>query len=145
MFVDHPLLGLGAANYKPNYQRYAQLVGIETRAEPRDAHSLYIQVLAETGILGFGIFMLLIASLIVGLGQARKAVRNDPALISWLPWLSAIRLSIVSYLLTSIFLHNAYFRYFWILAAMAITAIQLTQHMVVTELPRRLKTEPVRE
>jgi O-antigen ligase len=144
MFVDHPLLGLGAANYKPSYQRYAQLIGIETRAEPRDAHSLYIQVLAETGILGFVVFLLMVISLLVALGRARKAVRANPALVSWLPWLSASRLSIISYLLTSVFLHNAYFRYFWILAAMGITAVQLTQHMVVSDLPRKIKAESLR-
>lgn len=144
MFVDHPLLGLGASNYKPSYQHYAQIIGIETRAGPRDAHSLYIQVLAETGILGFVLFMGLIFSLLMALGEARKSVRDNPALVSWLPWLSASRLSIIAYLLTSIFLHSAYFRYFWILAAMAITAIQLTQHMVVSDLPRRIKAESAR-
>ncbi|MGE5248935.1 MAG: O-antigen ligase family protein [Bacteroidota bacterium] len=140
MFEQHPLLGLGAANYKPSYQQYAQLIGIETRAEPRDAHSLYIQVLAETGILGFVAFMGLMISLLGALSAARKDVKDNPAFASWLPWLTASRLSIVAYLTTSIFLHNAYIRYFWILAAMAITAIQLTQQMVVNDLPRRIKS-----
>src|SRR5215212_1348825 len=40
MFASHPILGVGAGNYPLNYQHYAQLIGIEFRAEARDPHSL---------------------------------------------------------------------------------------------------------
>jgi O-antigen ligase len=144
MFITHPLLGLGSGNYKPSYQEYAQIVGIETRAEPRDPHSLYIQVLAETGILGFITFMGFVISLLAGLGWARKAMQGKRGYETWLPWVSASRLSIISYLTTSIFLHNAYIRYFWILAALAIVAIQLTQRQLIEDIPSRERLENLR-
>jgi O-antigen ligase len=144
MFITHPLLGLGSGNYKPSYQEYAQIVGIETRAEPRDPHSLYIQVLAETGILGFITFMGFVISLLAGLGWARKAMQGKRGYETWLPWVSASRLSIISYLTTSIFLHNAYIRYFWILAALAIVAIQLTQRQLLEDIPSRERLENLR-
>jgi hypothetical protein len=81
------------------------------------------------------------------MSQARRSIRDsdNPVLQSWLPWISASRLSIVAYLITSFFLHNAYIRYFWVLAAMAISAIQLTQHLLVTsDLPRRIKSDSPR-
>lgn len=130
MFSEHPILGVGAANYNNNYQRYAQLIGIEFRAEARDPHSLYIQILSETGILGTVAFFGMVLFLFHALGRAGQAIEKVERLEEWLPWLDAIRLALLSYLMTSVFLHNAYIRYFWILVAMAIAAIQLTYHLL---------------
>ncbi|HLO14939.1 MAG TPA: O-antigen ligase family protein [Anaerolineales bacterium] len=126
MFAEHPLLGVGTANYPTNYQRYAQLIGIEFRATARDPHSLYIQVLAETGILGAIAFLGLVFFLIDALNRTIRAIERSPHLSDWLPWMNAIRLAILSYLMTSFILHNAYIRYFWILVAMALAGIQIT-------------------
>jgi O-antigen ligase len=131
MFAEHPILGVGAGNYKPNYQRYAQLVGIEFRAEARDAHSLYVQILAETGILGIAAFLGLVYFLFEALNRTCQDIRRSPHLADWLPWISALRFAILSYLLTSIFLHNAYIRYLWILVAMALTGIQITYNLLM--------------
>jgi len=130
MFASHPILGVGAGNYPLNYQHYAQLIGIEFRAEARDPHSLYVQLLAETGILGTIVFLAMIFFLIQALNKACRAIELSPHLHEWLPWISAIRLAILSYLLTSIFLHNAYIRYFWILVAMALAGIQITDNLL---------------
>lgn len=126
MFSSHPVLGVGTANYRPNYQQYTQLIGLEFRAEARDPHSLYVQVLAETGILGALAFLGLIYTLLDALNKACLAIENTPRLLEWLPWMNAIRMAIISYLLTSFFMHDAYFRYFWILVAMGLTGIQIT-------------------
>ena len=130
MFAEHPILGVGAGNYKPNYQRYAQLIGIEFRAEARDPHSLYVQLLAETGILGTVAFLAMAFFLLDALNKACAAIEKSPRLADWLPWISAYRFAILSYLLTSIFLHNAYIRYLWILIAMALTGIQITYSLL---------------
>jgi putative inorganic carbon (hco3(-)) transporter len=129
MFAEHPLLGVGVANYNVNYQRYAQQIGLEFRAEARDPHSLYIQLLAETGILGTITFLGMFYFLFDALNKARRAIEASPHLVEWLPWMSALQLAILSYLLTSIFLHNAYIRYLWILVAMALTGIQITYNL----------------
>jgi O-antigen ligase len=130
MFATHPILGVGAGNYPVNYQHYAQLIGIEFRAEKRDPHSLYVQLLAETGILGTIAFLGMVLSLIRALNRACRVIELTPYLNDWLPWISAIRLSVISYLFTSVFLHNAYIRYFWILVAMALAGIQITDQLL---------------
>ena len=130
MFAEHPILGVGVGNYPANYQRYAQLIGIEFRAEARDPHSLYVQLLAETGILGTITFLGMIYFLFDALNKAYRALERSPQLADWLPWISAYRFAILSYLLTSIFLHNAYIRYLWILIAMALTGIQITYNLL---------------
>lgn len=130
MFAEHPILGVGAGNYPTNYQRYAQLIGIEFRTEARDPHSLYIQLLAETGILGTIAFLGIAFFLFDALNKACAAIEKSPRLADWLPWISSYRFAILSYLLTSIFLHNAYIRYLWILIAMALTGIQITYNLL---------------
>src|SRR5215211_1336075 len=100
MFAEHPILGVGAGNYKPNYQRYAQLIGIEFRTEGRDPHSLYVQLLAETGVLGIATFLGMVYFLFDALNRACRDVARSPHLVDWLPWISALRFAILSYLLT---------------------------------------------
>jgi len=80
--------------------------------------------------LGTIAFLGMIFSLIRALNRAVRAIELSPQLQDWLPWISAIRLAIISYLLTSIFLHNAYIRYFWILVAMALAGIQITDNLL---------------
>ena len=140
MFAEHPILGVGAGNYKPNYQRYAQLIGIEFRAEARDPHSLYVQLLAETGILGTAAFLAMVYFLFDALNKACRDLERSPHLAEWLPWISAYRFAILSYLLTSIFLHNAYIRYLWILVAMALAGIQITYNLL-TNMERNAPVE----
>jgi O-antigen ligase len=130
MFSERPILGVGTANYPVNYQRYAQAIGLEFRAEARDPHSLYVQILAETGLLGAITFLGLIYFLFDSLNRTCREIEKYPGLQDWLPWVSSIRLALLSYLLTSMFLHNAYIRYFWILVAMALAAIQITYSMI---------------
>jgi O-antigen ligase len=131
MFVEHPILGVGVGNYKPNYQAYAQQIGLEFRTEARDPHSLYVQLLAETGILGTIAFLGMMYFLFEALNKACKAIEQSPRLsVDWLPWISALRLAILSYLMTSVFLHNAYIRYLWILVAMALAGIHITYNLL---------------
>ena len=140
MFTEHPILGVGTANYFNNYQRYAQAIGLEFRATARDPHSLYIQLLAETGILGTVAFLGMVFFLFDALNKACRDVERLPYLSNWLPWLSSIRLALLSYLMTSIFLHNAYIRYFWILVAMALAGIQIT-YILLNNSERHLTAE----
>ena len=59
MFQAHPLLGVGAGNYNNAYPQYA----IACWPEPLGhAHNYYINVAAETGILGLLTFLALVAA-----------------------------------------------------------------------------------
>lgn len=66
-FVGHPLLGIGAGGY----ERY----WLRLRHEPgkiRDAHSLYVETLAETGIVGFFLLVTVLAAPFFALRRARR-------------------------------------------------------------------------
>lgn len=53
MFDDHPWLGVGIGNYAVAYERYAPPHWYEPLGH---AHNIYINFLAETGVLGAGMF-----------------------------------------------------------------------------------------
>jgi hypothetical protein len=72
MFLDRPLLGIGADNYRLRYGQYSTI----KEADPRvHSNSMYFEVLAGTGLLGAAAFLWL------GAVQARAALdalRSSP-------------------------------------------------------------------
>jgi O-antigen ligase len=54
MFLSSPLMGVGYGNFGGLFE----LPGEDIR---RDVHNIYLQLLAETGVMGFAIFFLLVA------------------------------------------------------------------------------------
>lgn len=129
MFEDHPLFGVGAGNFPNSYQTYAQQIGLELRSEERDAHSLYTQVIAETGVLGAISFFGVVLALLAGLARAAQTVQRMPKYISLLPWVNSLRVSMIAYMIAAAFLHNAYIRYFWIFVALSVTLIHLIDEL----------------
>jgi len=120
MFLDHPILGIGAGNYEINYQDYARRIGLEYRTEIRQAHSLYIEIIAETGILGILAFLMVIGSLFVRFRQNYRELNGLED--DWLNWNASLQIALVSYLTTSTFLHGDFFRFLTFLIAMGIIA-----------------------
>ncbi|NQV05520.1 O-antigen ligase family protein [bacterium] len=114
MFEDHPFTGVGFGNYASNYVEYARQIGIEQRSEAREAHSLYLEVAAETGIPGMFAFaaIILVAGRSVLAARRRLLAggRDDLAGICL-----ALTASLAGYLITSVFLHMAFARPFWMI------------------------------
>lgn len=130
MFAEFPILGVGTGNYKYSYQTYARKLNIETRDEVREAHSLYIETLAETGLVGAAVFALLFGTLLLGLSRVRNEMRKQNRLRNWTSWLASIQISIGTYLVGSVFLHGDYIRYLWILVALGTAGIYLSKTML---------------
>lgn len=76
MFKDHPLIGVGIGQYPDNLRYYGYQAGYH-RAHNLTPHNTYIQMLSETGVIGFGIFIMLIVSSLIGL--IKIIHRNDPS------------------------------------------------------------------
>lgn len=126
MFSDHPIIGVGAGNYSEHYQEYSQHVGstvssYENFDQRRFPHSLYLEIAAETGLLGLTIFALIVGAC---LSSARSAVRRFEK-TGDLPsanLVTSLALGFVGYLASSMFLHGHYIRYFWLLIALMVAA-----------------------
>lgn len=126
MFLDHPLLGVGTGFYKVNYHYYAQIVGMSIKSEERESHTLYLGLAAENGILGLGSFMFFLYLLLRNLVQIRRDwLKNDPQFANIA---ISLFLAIIGYMGTSIFLHLAFVRFFFLIFGLAGAAYQVSQH-----------------
>lgn len=123
MFLDHPLAGVGAGNYTVHFESYADEVGGMARdyEEPDERHyphSLYLEIAAETGLVGLVAFGGVIAAGVVSLRRAREAFRRagderTAALVQ------GFAIALFGYLVSSLFLHGHYQRYLWLLLGFA--------------------------
>ncbi|WKZ39217.1 MAG: O-antigen ligase family protein [Anaerolineales bacterium] len=130
MFAEHPLLGVGAANYPTNYQKYTQIIGLEFRSYEREAHSLYLEILAETGLFGTLSFMGIVFFVFHMLARIKSQIRNTKYFYEWSNYISAAQVSFVAYLFAAIFLHGSYIRFFWIFIALSLALTQILYEMI---------------
>ena len=118
MFTERPLTGLGYGTYKVNYPEYTRSLGIEISNKEREAHNLYLEVAAETGIPGvIALGTLIVAafgSLAEGRRQLRRSGRGEGDDTGY-----AVAMALVGYLITSVFLHMAFARFAWLLFGIA--------------------------
>jgi hypothetical protein len=70
--ADHPLKGVGSGGFGPEWMRERTIDEVV-----RDAHSLYLETLAELGIVGLLLLLLLAGAIFA---CARAVYRDDPAL-----------------------------------------------------------------
>jgi O-antigen ligase len=121
MFRDNPLFGVGAGNYPHHYQEYSRRLGIDDRTTERDAHSLYLETLAELGLVGLIIFVLILVVVFRELNRASRLAkqmdRHD--LVSWI---EGVRYGLLGYLLGSFFLHGVTIRYMWLIIGFALAS-----------------------
>jgi O-antigen ligase len=116
MFTDHPVLGVGVGNYNSNFGFYARRLGLTHEAG--SAHNLYLEIAAERGILGLLSFIAIIYSTFSVL-QRTKASFLEKKFIEMANICEALTASLAGYLVASIFLHDAYVRYLWLLLGIA--------------------------
>jgi O-antigen ligase len=120
LFLDHPILGAGPGLAPHYYQHYAGLVGGKVRADTRRTHNLFLQLAAETGIVGLSAFLLVVALTFGGLERARRRLETTDRQL----WgvVCGLELALIISLTTSLFLHAAYIRYFWLLLGLSAAA-----------------------
>lgn len=121
VFRDHPVLGVGPGQFRFYYMEYYRdNPDLKFRGNiqgPRRAHSLYLEMGAETGAIGLSVFVGMVLLLMWELSRVRRDSRSghgervDAATAFWL--------SLLAYLVTGMFLHLSYQRYFWFLLALA--------------------------
>ncbi|PWT91791.1 MAG: hypothetical protein C5B54_04635 [Acidobacteria bacterium] len=114
MLADHPLLGVGYGNYPYYYQHYAQRVGLDARLADRSAHNLYMETAAEGGMLGLVLFGSLLGWMVLGVRRCIKYLKETRQLAR-ASLISGFYFGIIGYLVSAIFLHISYPRFFWLL------------------------------
>lgn len=134
MFLDHPILGVGVENYPVYYQDYSRKLGLDPRIEERQAHSLYLQVAAETGLAGILVFGTLLVSMMTGMLNAWNILKIKK-FHKYAGMVLSVATGIVGYLGAALFIHAAYPRYFWLLAGIALAIPRVTKNIIRDEKP----------
>jgi O-antigen ligase len=108
MFADYPVTGVGPGNFPIHYRDYSRNIGNDPRTD-REAHSLPLEVAAEqglAGIIGFTLAFLTVFRFAYARGVWRLLIGRT------------VTLSIVSYMIASLFLHGSEIRLLWVLLGM---------------------------
>ena len=134
MALDRPITGYGFRPFsREMYLRYDPEYG------PRsgDAHSIFFQVLAEHGFVGFGLYCLLILSTMLTLRRLQRFTRNREDFLWANNYAQMAQASICAYLANGAFLSMSYFDLFYALVAITV----LLERLVYVQQPLG---EPVR-
>jgi len=126
MFGDHPLVGVGYGNFEIHYPRYAQQLGLDGRREERQAHSLYLEVAAETGVVGLLAFGALLIGAGAGAFRARQSLAESGD-VEGERLATGFGIALLGYLAGSVFLHLTYPRYFWLLLGVGLGMFALAR------------------
>jgi len=126
MFKDHPLIGVGAGNFNANYQEYSRRLGLDSRRNPRSAHSLYLEIAAERGLVGLALFVVIVGSAYWSLWRAEKKYLLL-GMKDFADTTVALSAGLTAYLTAGIFLHDSFIRYFWVLIGIAWAALSIAE------------------
>lgn len=128
VFVDHPVIGVGPGMFRYYSRIYAQQGGLKALEGTREAHCLYLALLAEFGIVGTGVFFAAVGLTMRDLyALRRRCLREDPQMAYLV---TGFFLMIVVYLTTGIFAHFSFIRYFWTMMALSTAAACVTRRQL---------------
>jgi len=132
--LANPLLGVGPNNFptaegtlSPLAERQQYGIGVRWNA----AHNSFVQIGAETGVPGLGLFVAMIASAFVALRRAGRAASRTPgAAVS--PALSAaLTGALIGFTVGAFFLSLAYSEMLYTLLALAVAVRKVSADAVV--------------
>jgi O-antigen ligase len=121
MTYDHPILGLGPAGFRENFDRYIDYQPTDLSHRLDVAHEMYLEVSSELGLLGLGAFLG-----VIGLGAysaVRGARRGGPDVgLANSVWLATAGAAVAA-----VFLTEQYYLPLWLLAALGVSALSHQQ------------------
>jgi O-antigen ligase len=137
VFRDHPVFGVGIGNFNAYYQAYTRQLGLDPRAQARSAHNLYLEIAAERGVVGLLVFGSILALALRQVFQAsakfKRLGNQQMADLS-----AAMGVSLITYLVTAFFLHDAFPRFFWVLVGVCWAIPQIAQDLSISHRTKSL-------
>jgi putative inorganic carbon (HCO3(-)) transporter len=127
MFLDNPVLGIGYENYPVYYLDYSMKLGLDPRRTERSAHSLYLEILAEQGLVGFLLFGYVLYAAFTSLASARKIFKKI-AMDDYSDLALSFQIGFAGYLAAALFIHGAYPRSMWLLIGIGLAARQMAMN-----------------
>jgi O-antigen ligase len=134
MFIDHPILGVGAWNFTELYAEYVNERGSAIPAMFGPPHNYYLEIAAEHGLIGL---IVILAILLLTFSRLRSAQH----------WFSlagnrrmaelmvALQIALVGYLISATFLHGLYSRFLWLQVSLAVASALIARRAARQHLP----------
>lgn len=120
IFQDYPLIGVGPGMVQYYTREYSRDLGLRYVQDDPEAHSLFPGIAAESGILGLICFVAILYIALRDLMRARKQwMESHP---DWSYMATAFFQVLISYVVTGLFLHMSYMRFFYLMLALAVAA-----------------------
>ncbi|MEZ4663914.1 MAG: O-antigen ligase family protein [Caldilineaceae bacterium] len=123
IFLDYPAFGIGPGQTSKHTREYGNEIGYRKLEGNRRAHNMYLEELADTGLAGFTLLMSMIGATFFDLIKLRRRWQDSHPVIGYTA--AGFILGVTVYMLTAIFLHLSYMRYFWLLMGLAAVAVRL--------------------
>ena len=120
MFLEHPVLGAGFGTYRFTFHQHVPWI-----IDDLDSHNLYLQTLAETGVIGFSVFFIAMGAFF---RTGARLIKSDDPLwrIVGIGVCGALAATMVHGLVDYIFIASPQFgNLFWLVLALATTAATL--------------------
>jgi hypothetical protein len=131
IFRDHPVFGVGPGMVRYYTENYVKQVGLSSVAGTFQAHDLYLGIAAEAGALGLICFLLILYIPLRDLAIVRKKWMKSRPELSYLA--TAFFQAIVGYMVTGLFLHLSYYRFFYLMLALGVAASRLGESEQLAE------------
>lgn len=134
--LDRPLVGGGPRAF---YDSELFLSYVPEAPQGRNAHSIYFEVLGETGFVGLGLFFLLGISAFWAASRVIRMTRNCPDL-QWAKNLAAMtQVSMVGYATAGAFLNLGFFDLYYTIIAIIVLLYTEVQRSMVESMPRETR------
>lgn len=134
MWQDHPFAGVGLHAFVDNAAGYVRELGSLKYAEfiteqPKVVHNTYLELLAETGVVGLGLFLGVVAGSLRGAWRAASRFERSGDMAMAALSRSVIA-GVVAMLVSSAFISGATDRRLWVLLALGPALLACATHQV---------------
>jgi O-antigen ligase len=133
MFADHPVGGVGPANFETHFRRYGDRAGsaaydFHEPGMPKFPHGLWLEIAAESGLLGLIAFgSVLVAAFAVLWGTRHKLLARGDAPHAAIA--TGLAIALAGYLGASLFLHETHLRYIGLFLGLIVGVTRLTREV----------------
>lgn len=113
--MGHPLVGAGIGM---NILALNEVRG----ATWTEVHNVYLEYASDLGLPGLIMFLLLLRTVIKGVGEARRATATDPEVMEFHHLTEGLGVSLLGFMVAAFFYPDAYQFYFYYVAGLAVAA-----------------------
>ena len=140
MFRDNPLTGVGAGEFTYSVPEYAFKHGLDRVTYELNAHSMFVQIAAETGIFGLLLFLMVILATLRTVWELRKMSTRSGKQIAAARMGMAISIGFIGYVVCGFFVNVAYNSTLYILIALIVAARNIAKQQESQEISTEEKT-----